>query len=116
MNINTCLYATKKQWASRQCSKSLKQNQQFHIFYKPLFKNQKLTQLKMFKIVVVCCFIQNLFNLLKLKVDYTPPVFKTGKQYSVDAIDQFVKSTKVEILRHKEQGRCFYNPTGDLLT
>jgi antirestriction protein ArdC len=54
------------------------------------------------------------YNYAQTEGDYTPPVFKTGKQYSVDAIDQFVKSTKVD-LRHKEEGRCFYNQTGDYI-
>ena len=54
------------------------------------------------------------FNLAQTEGDYTPPVFKAGKQYSVDAIDQFVKSTKVD-LRHEEEGRCFYNETSDYI-
>ena len=54
------------------------------------------------------------FNFDQTEGTYQPPVFKAGKQYSVDAIDQFVKSTKVD-LRHKEEGRCFYSPTGDYI-
>ena len=54
------------------------------------------------------------FNFAQTEGDYTPPVFKTGKQYSIDAIDQFVKSTKVEI-KHKEEGRCYYNQTSDFI-
>ena len=54
------------------------------------------------------------FNFAQTEGDYTPPVFKTGKQYSIDTIDQFVKSTKVEI-KHKEEGRCYYNQTSDFI-
>ena len=54
------------------------------------------------------------YNFDQTEGDYTPPVFKTGQQYSIDAIDQFIKSTKVE-LRHEEEGRCFYNHTSDFI-
>ena len=54
------------------------------------------------------------YNFAQTEGDYTPPVFKTGKQYSIDAIDQFVKSTNVEI-KHKEEGRCYYNQTSDFI-
>ena len=40
------------------------------------------------------------------KPKYTPPIFKTGQQYSITEIDNFVKSTKVEI-QHSDGKGCF---------
>jgi len=108
-----CLYATKKQWASLGNAPKAGAKPLPIIFYKPLMQESKVDPTKQ---VQAGCFLlySKGYNFAQTEGDYTPPVFKTGKQYSIDAIDQFVKSTKVD-LRHKEQGRCFYNQTGDYI-
>ena len=40
--------------------------------------------------------------------EYKIPVIKTGKQYSIDTIDSFIKSTKVEI-KNEDNNRCFFS-------
>ena len=46
--------------------------------------------------------------------EYKIPVIKTGKQYSIDAIDSFIKSTEVEI-KNEDNNRCFYVPSKDYI-
>ena len=108
-----CLYATKKQWASLGNAPKTGAKPIPIVFYKPFFKDSKIVKDKKVISGAILLYSKS-FNFAQTEGDYTPPVFKTGKQYSVDAIDQFVKSTKVD-LRHKEQGRCFYNQTGDYI-
>ena len=108
-----CLYATKKQWASLGNVPKPGAKPIPIVFYKPMFRDSKI--IKDAKVISGCILLYSKsFNFAQTEGTYTPPVFKTGKQYSVDAIDTFVKSTKVD-LRHKEQGRCFYNPIGDYI-
>ena len=45
---------------------------------------------------------------------YKPDEFKSGKQYSIDQIDTFVKATKVEIKNSEGHG-CYYNQTKDFI-
>ena len=108
-----CIYATKKQWASLGNAPKSGAKPLPIVFYKPIFEDSKMDPTRK---VQSGCFLlySKCFNFAQTEGDYTPPVFKTGKQYSIDAIDQFVKSTKVD-LRHKEEGRCFYNQTGDYI-
>ena len=46
--------------------------------------------------------------------EYKIPVKKSGKQYSIDTIDSFIKSTKVEI-KNEDNNRCFYIPSKDYI-
>jgi antirestriction protein ArdC len=108
-----CLYATKKQWASLGNAPKTGAKPIPIVFYKPFFKDSKIVKDKKVISGAILLYSKS-FNFAQTEGDYTPPVFKTGKQYSVDAIDTFIKSTKVD-LRHKEQGRCFYNQTGDYI-
>ena len=108
-----CLYATKKQWADLGNVPKVGAKPIPIIFYKPMFKDSRIVKDKKVLSGAILLYSKS-FNFAQTEGTYTPPVFKTGKQYSVDAIDQFVKSTKVD-LRHKEQGRCFYNPTKDYI-
>jgi len=108
-----CLYATKAQWkllgnAPKAGAKPIP-----IVFYKPRFEESKVDPTRKVQTGALLLYSKS-FNFEQTEGDYTPPVFKTGKQYSIDAIDQFVKSTKVEI-KHKEEGRCFYNQTGDYI-
>ena len=108
-----CLYATKKQWASLGNAPKTGAKPIPIVFYKPLMQESKIDPTRKVQAGALLLYSKG-YNFAQTEGDYTPPVFKTGKQYSVDAIDQFVKSTKVD-LRHKEQGRCFYNQTGDYI-
>jgi antirestriction protein ArdC len=108
-----CLYATKKQWESLGNVPKAEAKPLPIIFYKPLFEKSKVDPKKDVRSGCVMLYSKG-YNFDQTEGDYTPPVFKAGKQYSVDAIDQFVKSTKVD-LRHKEQGRCYYNQTSDFI-
>jgi len=108
-----CLYATKAQWkllgnAPKAGAKPIP-----IIFYKPRFEESKVDPTRKVQTGALLLYSKG-FNFDQTEGTYQPPVFKAGKQYSVDAIDQFVKSTKVD-LRHKEEGRCFYSPTGDYI-
>ena len=108
-----CLYATKAQWkllgnAPKAGAKPIP-----IVFYKPRFEESKVDPTRKVQTGALLLYSKS-FNLEQTEGDYTPPVFKTGKQYSIDAIDQFVKSTKVEI-KHKEEGRCYYNQTSDFI-
>ena len=108
-----CLYATKAQWkllgnAPKAGAKPIP-----IVFYKPRFEESKVDPPRKVQTGALLLYSKS-FNFEQTEGDYTPPVFKTGKQYSIDAIDQFVKSTKVEI-KHKEEGRCYYNQTSDFI-
>ena len=108
-----CIYATKKQWASLGNVPKAGAQPLPIIFYKPRFEESKKDSTK--KVQTGCMLLYSKgYNFAQTEGDYTPPVFKTGKQYSIDAIDQFVKSTNVEI-KHKEEGRCYYNQTSDFI-
>ena len=108
-----CLYATKKQWASLGNVPKPGAQPLPIVFYKPMYEDSKIVKDKKVLSGAILLYSKS-FNLAQTEGDYTPPVFKAGKQYSVDAIDQFVKSTKVD-LRHEEEGRCFYNETSDYI-
>jgi len=108
-----CIYATKKQWASLGNVPKAGAQPLPIVFYKPRFEDSKMDPT--LRIQTGCFLLYSKgYNFAQTEGDYTPPVFKTGKQYSIDAIDQFVKSTKVEI-KHKEEGRCYYNQTSDFI-
>ena len=108
-----CLYATKKQWASLGNAPKAGAKPLPIIFYKPLMQESKVDPTRKVQAGALLLYSKG-YNFAQTEGDYTPPVFKTGKQYSIDAIDQFVKSTKVEI-KHKEEGRCYYNQTSDFI-
>ena len=108
-----CLYATKKQWAGLGNTPKTGEKPLPIIFYKPLFEKSKVDPKKEVQSGCVMLYSKG-YNFDQTEGDYTPQVFKTGQQYSIDAIDQFIKSTKVEI-RHEEEGRCFYNHTSDFI-
>ena len=57
------------------------------------------------------------FNVAQVDLtnsEYKIPVDKFGKQYSIDAIDSFIKSTKVTV-KHDDVNRCFYVPSKDYI-
>ena len=108
-----CLYATKKQWASLGSEPKKDANPLPIVFYKPLLQDSKVDPTK--KVQGGCLLLYSkAYNYAQVDGDYTPPVFKTGKQYSIDKIDSFVESTKVEI-KNEEEGRCYYNSASDFI-
>ena len=108
-----CIYATKKQWASLGNAPKTGAKPIPIVFYKPLMQESKIDPTRKVQAGALLLYSKG-YNFAQTEGDYTPPVFKTGKQYSIDAIDQFVKSTNVEI-KHKEEGRCYYNQTSDFI-
>ena len=46
--------------------------------------------------------------------EYKIPVKKSGKQYSIDTIDSFIKSTNVTV-KHDDVNRCFYVSSKDYI-
>jgi antirestriction protein ArdC len=108
-----CLYATKKQWASLGNAPKSGEKPLPIVFYKPFFEPSKRNPDT--KVQSGCLMLfSKAYNVNQTEGTYKPPQFKSGKQYSVDAIDQFIKSTKVD-LRHQEEGRCFYDTVNDYI-
>jgi antirestriction protein ArdC len=108
-----CIYATKAQWKLLGNVPKAGAKPIPIVFYKPFMQESKVDPTKKVQAGALLLYSKG-YNYAQTEGDYTPPVFKTGKQYSIDAIDQFVKSTKVEI-KHKEEGRCYYNQTSDFI-
>ena len=108
-----CLYATKKQWASLGNAPKTGAKPIPIVFYKPFFKDSKIVKDKKVISGAILLYSKS-FNFEQTEGDYTPPVFKTGKQYSIKLIDDFVKATKVE-LKHDENKGCFYSPKKDYI-
>ena len=109
------IFASYKQWASLG-AQVVKKGGTPIVFYRPIMKDSKIDPTK--KVQAGCIlnyskvFNIDLVDLSKSK--YTPPIFKTGKQYSITEIDNFVKSTKVEI-QHSDGKGCFYSPSKDFI-
>lgn len=107
------IYATEKQWKTLKC-KVVKGSPSLPItFWKNIEEDSK--RIKGKKVVVSSfCLYSRVYNVKFIEGDYKLPVFKTGKQYSIKLIDDFVKATKVE-LKHTENNGCFYRPSEDFI-
>ena len=107
------IYATEKQWKTLNC-KVVKGSPSLPItFWKNITEDSK--RIKGKKVVVSSfCLYSRVYNVKFIEGEYKLPVFKTGKQYSIKLIDDFVKATKVE-LQHTENNGCFYSPKKDLI-
>ena len=110
------IFASYKQWASLkgQVKKGSKGTK--IIFYKPLTQPSKIDPTKL---VQAGCILNSstVFNIDQVDLSeskYRPDEFKTGKQYSIKLIDDFVKATKVEIKNSEGHG-CYYNQTKDFI-
>jgi antirestriction protein ArdC len=110
------IFSSYKQWASLkgQVKKGSKGTK--IIFYKPIMKPSKINPSKE---VQAGCILNSstVFNIDQVDLSeskYKPEEFKTGKQYSIDQIDNFVKATKVEIKNSSGNG-CYYNKTKDFI-
>ena len=107
------IYATEKQWKTLKC-KVVKGSPSLPItFWNTIYKDSKRIKGKKVRSGSFCMYYR-VYNVKFIEGEYKVPVFKTGKQYSIKLIDDFVKATKVE-LKHDENKGCFYSPSKDLI-
>jgi len=111
------IWATYKQWASLDAQVNKGSKGTPIIFYKPsLFKKNEDTG-KNEKVQWSVMRASTVFNVSQVDLsnsEYKVPVKKTGKQYSIDEIDNFINETKV-IIKHDDVNRCFYVPSKDFI-
>jgi len=107
------IYATEKQWKQLKC-KVVKGSPSLPItFWKTIFEDSKRFKGKKVQAGSFCLY-SRVYNVKFVEGEYKLPVFKTGKQYSIKLIDDFVNATKVE-LKHTENKGCFYSPKKDYI-
>jgi antirestriction protein ArdC len=107
------IYATEKQWKQLKC-KVVKGSPSLPItFWKTIFEDSKRIKGKKVQAGSFCRYYR-VYNVKFVEGDYKVPTFKTGKQYSIKLIDDFVKATKVE-LKHTIDNGCFYSPKKDYI-
>ena len=111
------IWATDKQWASLNAQVTKGSKGTPIIFYKPpVYKKNKDTGDRE-KIKWAVKRDSTVFNVSQVDLsnsEYKVPVKKTGKQYSIDEIDNFINETKV-IIKHDDVNRCFYVPSKDYI-
>ena len=111
------IWATYKQWASLDAQVTKGSKGTPIIFYKPpLFKKNKDTG-KNERVQWSVMRASTVFNVNQVDLsnsEYKVPVKKTGKQYSIDEIDNFINETKV-IIKHDDVNSCFYVPSKDYI-
>jgi len=107
------IYATEKQWKQLKCEVRDNAPSLPITFWKNIEEDSKRVKGK--KVVVSSfCLYSRVYNVKFIEGEYKLPVFKTGKQYSIKLIDDFVKATKVE-LKHTIDNGCFYSPKKDYI-
>ena len=107
------IYATKKQWKQLKCEVKDNAPSLPITFWKNITEDSKRTKGKKVRSGSFCMYYR-VYNVKFVEGEYKVPVFKSGKQYSIKLIDEFVKATKVE-LQHSENKGCFYSPSKDLI-
>ncbi len=110
------IFASYKQWASLNAQVKKGSTGTPIVFYRPLTEPSKIDPTKLVQAGMVLNY-SKVFNIDQVdltKSKYTPPIFKTGKQYSITEIDNFVKATKVEI-KHSDGKGCFYRESEDFI-
>ena len=111
------IWATYKQWASLNAQVTKGSKGTPIIFYKPpVYKKNKDTD-KNERVQWAVMRASTVFNVNQVDLsnsEYKVPVKKTGKQYSIDEIDNFINETKV-IIKHDDVNRCFYVPSKDYI-
>ena len=110
------VFASYKQWASLKAQVNKGSKGTPIVFYRPIMKPSKINPSKE---VQAGCILNysKVFNIDQVDLSeskYKPDEFKSGKQYSIDQIDNFVKATKVEI-KHSEGNGCYYRPSEDFI-
>jgi antirestriction protein ArdC len=107
------IYATEKQWKQLKCKVVRGSPSLPIIFWKNIEEDSK--RIKGKKVVVSSfCLYSRVYNVKFIEGEYKVPTFKTGKQYSIKLIDDFVKATKVE-LKHTIDNGCFYHTKKDYI-
>jgi len=121
------IWATYKQWESLNAQVNKGEKGTGIVFYKPAKYVSKKTgkpvpsgtilddkvEKKTWRVLRA----STVFNVSQVDLtnsEYKIPVIKTGKQYSIDAIDSFITSTEVEI-KNEDNNRCFYVPSKDYI-
>ena len=113
---SSSIFASYKQWASLNAQVKKGSTGTPIVFYRPLTQPSKIDPTKMVQAGCVLNY-SKVFNIDQVDLSeskFTPAIFKTGKQYSITEIDNFVKSTKVEI-KHSDGKGCFYKPSEDFI-
>ena len=110
------IFSSYKQWASLKAQVNKGSKGTPIVFYRPIMKPSKFDPTKE---VNAGCILNysKVFNIDQVDLTeskYKPDEFKTGKQYSIKLIDDFVKATKVEIKNSSGNG-CYYNKTKDFI-
>ena len=110
------IFASYKQWASLNAQVKKGTTGTPIVFYRPIMQPSKIDPSKE---VNAGCILNysKVFNIDQVDLTeskYKPEEFKSGKQYSIDQIDTFVKATKVEIKNSEGHG-CYYNQTKDFI-
>ena len=121
------IWATYKQWESMDAQVNKGSKGTGIVFYKPAnYVSKKTGQpvpngtLLDNKVATKSWSVMRastVFNVAQVDLtnsEYKIPVDKFGKQYSIDAIDSFIKSTKVTV-KHDDVNRCFYVPSKDYI-
>jgi len=110
------IFSSYKQWASLKGQVKKGSKGTPIVFYRPIMKPSKFDPTKE---VNAGCILNysKVFNIDQVDLTeskYKPDEFKTGKQYSIKLIDDFVKATKVEIKNSSGNG-CYYSPSKDFI-
>jgi len=110
------IFSSYKQWASLKAQVKKGSKGTPIVFYRPIMQRSKIDPSKE---VNAGCILNysKVFNIDQVDLTestYKPDEFKSGKQYSIDQIDTFVKATKVEIKNSSGNG-CYYNKTKDFI-
>jgi antirestriction protein ArdC len=107
------IYATEKQWKTLKCKVKDNAPSLPITFWNTIYEDSKRIKGKKVQAGSFCLYYK-VYNVKFVEGEYKVPVFKTGKQYSIKLIDDFVKATKVE-LKHDENKGCFYSPKKDYI-
>jgi len=110
------IFASYKQWASLNAQVKKGTTGTPIVFYRPIMKDSKIDPSK--KVQAGCILnYSKVFNIDQVDLtdaNFSPAEFKTGKQYSITEIDNFIKATEVEIT-HSDGKGCYYSPAKDLI-
>ena len=110
------IFASYKQWASLNAQVKKGTTGTPIVFYRPIMEQSKINPLKEVQKGMILNY-SKVFNIDQVDLTeskFSPAIFKTGKQYSITEIDNFVKATKVEI-QHSDGKGCYYSPSKDFI-
>ena len=115
------IWASYKQWESIGAQVKKDSKGTGIVFYKPAkYVSKKTGQPVPFGAILDSTTAKKTWSVLRASTvfnvdqvdltnsEYKIPGIKTGKQYSIDTIDSFIKSTNVTI-KHDDNNRCFFS-------